>query len=112
MIKQICKKSIPKNYEKTKEVKRKENLYSWVSKFCKNRKVLHLCCGNGYGTDILSKQSLIVDGVDEDSNLIRFAFRNFFTENKTRYLNLELIKYLKSCQEYNLTVFLIFRIMV
>jgi len=105
MKKQIQTKSFLKNYEEINGIKRQKNLYSWVTKFCENRKVLHLCCGNGYGTNILSKKASKVDGIDKDSNLIRFAFRNFFKENKTRYLNCELFEYLKSCQEYDLTVF-------
>lgn len=97
-------KSLPKNYFHNSDTTHKKNIYSWMGNVCKGKNVLDLCCGDGYGTSILTDKSLRIDGIDLNSDKIRFALRNFFTFNKTRFFIADPLDFLKSCTNYGITI--------
>jgi ubiquinone/menaquinone biosynthesis C-methylase UbiE len=55
--------------------------YLYASNFVKNRVVLDIACGEGYGSYLLSKQAKSVVGVDIDSMTIEYAKNNYITSN-------------------------------
>ncbi|MFH1769771.1 MAG: class I SAM-dependent methyltransferase, partial [Parcubacteria group bacterium] len=57
--------------------------YEFASKFVKNKKVLDIACGAGYGTKILKQQgdAKSVDGVDVSVDVIKYAKENFSTKD-------------------------------
>lgn len=70
--------------------------YLWALQFVKNKKVLDVGCGSGYGTAILAKSATEVIGIDKSENAVNYA-RNRFTAENTRFyvkdiLNDELFK--------------------
>ncbi|MEO9308160.1 MAG: glycosyltransferase [Nitrososphaera sp.] len=71
---------------------------------CTDKNVLEIHCGDGYGTSILAKKSLHIDGIDHNSDKIRFALRNFFILNKTRFVIADSFDYLGRCNNYEITV--------
>lgn len=104
MTTKLIKKSLPQNYEQKYDIKNTKKFYLITAKFCTGKIVLDLGCGDGYGCSILARKSKFVDGVDSDSNNIRFAFRNFFTYNKTRFIHSELIEFLSNSSHYDLVI--------
>lgn len=105
MSDKINGKSLDKDYFSKSDKKHIRNLYSWVSNLGANSTILDLHCGDGYGSSILADRFTHIDGVDTDENKIRFAFRNFFIFNRTRFFISKPIEFLKSCMDYDITVF-------
>ena len=55
--------------------------YFFASKFVKDKKVLDLACGEGYGSDILSKTAKSVVGIDINKTTILHAQRKYLAKN-------------------------------
>jgi len=55
--------------------------YYFASKFIKNKLVLDLGCGDGYGSHILSKSAKYVIGLDYDEHTINHARRKYLKDN-------------------------------
>ena len=59
--------------------------YKFASKLVKHAKVLDIACGNGYGTNILSKSAKSVVGVDISKEAIDFATKKYENKNVEFY---------------------------
>lgn len=55
--------------------------YSWAKRFCKNKNVLEIPCGMGWGTSLLSNARKVV-GVDISSEAIREAALRYSGRNR------------------------------
>src|SRR5262245_66230488 len=55
--------------------------YIWASSLVKNKRVLDLASGEGYGADILARDAAFVCGVDIDETAIRHASRTYLRPN-------------------------------
>jgi len=97
-------KTLQKDYFQNLESLRKKKLYHWICSVFKSENILDLCCDDGYGTSILTEKSLHVDGVDPNPDKIRFALRNFFILNKTRFFISDPFDFLKLCSSYETTI--------
>ena len=86
-------KSLIKDYFEQSQNKIKETRYSWVGRFCHNHICLDLGCGDGLGTKILAANVKSIDGIDEHEENILFAYRNFYVNNKTRYIKSPIIEF-------------------
>ena len=51
--------------------------YEFASPLCKDRKVLDVACGEGYGTKILKENATSVTGVDIDLDVIKHASEKY-----------------------------------
>lgn len=59
--------------------------YEFVKNFCKDKIVLDIACGSGYGTKLLSEEAKKVIGVDISKKVIEFAIGNY-SSDKTKYV--------------------------
>jgi glycosyltransferase involved in cell wall biosynthesis/predicted RNA methylase len=59
--------------------------YVWASEFCKEKRVLDLGCGAGFGTMILSSTASKCTGLDINREAIKYALRNCYVEGKTKF---------------------------
>ncbi|MCI0562333.1 MAG: hypothetical protein MN733_27935, partial [Nitrososphaera sp.] len=59
--------------------------YLWASEFCKGKDVLEIGCKSGFGTMILSKVAAKCTGIDSNREAIKYALRNFYVEEKTKF---------------------------
>jgi ubiquinone/menaquinone biosynthesis C-methylase UbiE len=55
--------------------------YALAGKYVKDKKVLDIACGEGYGTYLLGKSALQVFGMDIDEKVIRFAKEKYKKDN-------------------------------
>jgi ubiquinone/menaquinone biosynthesis C-methylase UbiE len=55
--------------------------YLYSTLFCKDKVVLDVACGEGYGSYLLSKYSKKVVGIDIDYDVINFASREYINNN-------------------------------
>src|SRR2546425_10001491 len=55
--------------------------YAYAATLVKNKRVLDLACGEGYGTNILAVSASSVAGVDIDENVIRHAAGKYSSES-------------------------------
>ncbi len=55
--------------------------YLYANSFIKNKRVLDIACGEGFGTYFLSKQAHTILGVDIDSEVIDYANQNYYNSN-------------------------------
>lgn len=55
--------------------------YLWVSRLLKDKNVLDLACGEGYGANILAHQAASVCGVDIDEAAVRHASEKYIRSN-------------------------------
>lgn len=55
--------------------------YALAIEICKNKKVLDIACGEGYGANLLSLVASEVIGIDVDSTTINNAKRKYFAQN-------------------------------
>lgn len=55
--------------------------YLFALEFCKNKDVLDVACGEGYGTYLLGNVSSSIVGVDIDEATVAFANRNYAKDN-------------------------------
>jgi SAM-dependent methyltransferase len=55
--------------------------YALATRYCKNKIVLDIACGEGYGSHILSQHAAIVTGVDIDGQAIKHAKAKYPGEN-------------------------------
>ena len=55
--------------------------YALASLFCKNKRVLDIASGEGYGSNILSQYAAHVTGVDIDDNAVKHAAGRYSKEN-------------------------------
>lgn len=97
-------KSLSRDYFDNQDTIHKKKIYNWISNMCKGENVLDLWCGDGYGTNVLTDKSSHVDGVDLNSDKVRFALRNFFTFSKTSFFIADPFDFLKSCTNYGTTI--------
>lgn len=58
--------------------------YALSLKYVENKIVLDIACGEGYGSDILSKTAKFVYGVDIDKSTVEFA-RNKYSNRKIKF---------------------------
>ena len=58
--------------------------YALSLKYVENKIVLDIACGEGYGSDILSKTAKFVYGVDIDKSTVEFA-RNKYSNGKIKF---------------------------
>lgn len=77
--------------------------YYFASLFTKNRKVLDIGCGEGYGTYMLAKSAALVTGLDIDSNLIDHANNKYRAENLT-FVNAPAAKPGIAAQDYDVII--------
>jgi hypothetical protein len=64
-----------------------------------------LGCGDGFGTKILADNAISIDGIDEHQENILFAYRNFYVNNKTRYIKSTIPEFfLKNKKKYDATI--------
>ena len=67
--------------------------YKFASQFVKNKRVLDIACGVGYGSKILKEAgALSVDGVDKSEEAINFA-RNNYAINEMRFFASDAVEY-------------------
>lgn len=57
--------------------------YLYASKFCKNKTVLDIACGAGYGTNMISTTAAKVIGADIDNEVVKYC------QNKYKNANIE-----------------------
>lgn len=56
--------------------------YQFASQFLTNQDaVLDLCCGTGYGSAIMAKHALLVDGIEIDQDAVAYARENNLAPN-------------------------------
>jgi len=55
--------------------------YAFASQFVKGKKVLDMACGEGYGSNILSREAEYVVGIDIDEKTVRHAHRKYDLPN-------------------------------
>jgi ubiquinone/menaquinone biosynthesis C-methylase UbiE len=55
--------------------------YMYSTLFCKDKIVLDIACGEGYGSNLLSKYSKKVVGIDFSYDVINFASREYINNN-------------------------------
>lgn len=60
--------------------------YLFSLPFVKNKKVLDIACGEGYGTDILSENATSIIGVDIDKETIENAKKKYIKNNISFYV--------------------------
>ena len=58
--------------------------YALASLFCKNKNVLDIASGEGYGSNILSQYADQVTGVDIDENAVKYAASKYACSRKNR----------------------------
>lgn len=69
--------------------------YSFAAKFAKDKNVLDIACGDGFGTYLLSKKAKSVVGVDIDSNTVNLAKAKYGSNNKNlSYAASDAVKFL------------------
>ncbi len=59
--------------------------YALATEICKNKKVLDIACGEGYGCNLISKLAAEVTGIDIDETTINNASKNYF-DKKIRFI--------------------------
>src|SRR5437588_6159164 len=47
--------------------------YEFARELCREMRVLDLCCGSGYGSELLAESAKAVIGIDNDDAVIRTA---------------------------------------
>lgn len=55
--------------------------YVWATEFCRDKKVLDVASGDGYGTYILSQRAKTVCGCEINEEAVRSAQKNYHAEN-------------------------------
>lgn len=69
--------------------------YSFAAKFAKDKNVLDIACGDGFGTYLLSKKAKSVVGTDIDSNTVNLAKAKYGSNNKNlSYAASDAVKFL------------------
>jgi len=74
-----------------------ENRYLFAVDFCKNKRVLDIACGSGYGSYLISNIADSVVGIDIDKNTIQFCSDKYknnnleFRDSDALFLNDDLI---------------------
>jgi len=59
--------------------------YFFARKFVKNKTVLDVACGSGYGSFILSKYAKTIVGVDMSQDALKYAKKNYSAKNLRFY---------------------------
>lgn len=59
--------------------------YALATEICKNKKVLDIACGEGYGCNLISKLAAEVTGIDIDETTINNASKKYF-DKKIRFI--------------------------
>lgn len=59
--------------------------YALATEICKNKKVLDIACGEGYGSNLISKLAAEVTGIDIDETTINNASKKYF-DKKIRFI--------------------------
>jgi len=73
---------IPRGMEERKPLFLRHILhYEYIIDYIKNKKVLDVGCGNGYGSYLMSKYAKEVIGIDISSKCIKYAEKNYKREN-------------------------------
>lgn len=57
--------------------------YKFAQQFCKNKTILDIACGSGYGSNFLADYAKEVTGVDIDENTIEYCKKNYEKSNLT-----------------------------
>lgn len=60
--------------------------YFFSSQFTKNKKVLDLACGEGYGSSILARTAKLVIGLDIDKETINNAQKKYSSQENLRFI--------------------------
>ncbi len=55
--------------------------YAFASQFVRNKRVLDIACGEGYGTELLARKAEYAAGVDVDEKTIRHATSRYLRDN-------------------------------
>ena len=57
------------------------NRYHFGAQFVKDKRVLDVACGTGYGSAILAENAAFVEGIDISREAIDYAISNYSTHN-------------------------------
>lgn len=60
--------------------------YTWASRFCQNKKVLDIACGEGYGSALLAGYATDVVGVDIAQEAVAHASEKYASQTNLRFL--------------------------
>src|SRR5689334_2291569 len=55
--------------------------YAIAMEYCKDKKVLDIACGEGYGANIMAQTAMQVTGIDIDAEIIRNAAKKYIRSN-------------------------------
>ncbi len=73
--------------------------YQFASKFAKNKKILDIACGEGYGSHLLAKKAKQVIGVDYEAAAINTAEHNYKAHKNTKFVCADGLAYLGNTKD-------------
>lgn len=55
--------------------------YKWAQQYCRDKEVLDVACGCGYGTKILAEVATSVHGMDNNPEAVQYAWEHYAVDN-------------------------------
>ena len=78
--------------------------YKFAQKYCKNKKVLDLCCGEGYGSAFLSQKAKEVTALDYNLEAIKSARIKYRHFKNLKFINADFMKALPRLKKFDVVV--------
>lgn len=78
--------------------------YKFAQKYCKGKRVLDLCCGEGYGSSLLSRGSKEVISLDYNFEAIRSAKNKYKSFKNLKFINADFMKTLPKIDNFDVIV--------
>lgn len=82
--------------------------YELAAELCAGLRVLDLCCGTGYGTEILARSAASVDGVDVDAGSIESARRHYGSVENASFESVDALEVLECGLETSYDAIVVF----